>query len=116
MTTFTAHQVRTWAKDNNIDCPRVGRVPQHIIDAYLAAVHGVTINPAVPAVPVDPADPAPQPDADSEPMMWVTVNIPGDPDIEGEIATHLLEAVWLAYESGRRAERTRIAATLGMTE
>lgn len=29
--------IRAWAAQNNIDCPKVGRIPARIVDAYLAA-------------------------------------------------------------------------------
>lgn len=30
-------KVRAWAAENGVDCPRVGRVPQHVVEQYLAA-------------------------------------------------------------------------------
>lgn len=32
-----AKSIRTWAADNNIDCPAMGKVPTHVRDAYTAA-------------------------------------------------------------------------------
>lgn len=32
--------VRAWARDNDVDCPAMGRVPQRVIDAWLAATGG----------------------------------------------------------------------------
>ncbi|HKT00183.1 MAG TPA: hypothetical protein VJT31_11690 [Rugosimonospora sp.] len=33
----TDREVRTWARDNHLDCNPQGRVPRHLVDAYLAA-------------------------------------------------------------------------------
>lgn len=35
-TPYTAAEVRTWAKDNNITCPAHGRVPQDVVEAWRA--------------------------------------------------------------------------------
>lgn len=34
----SAKQVRAWAAQHDVDCPATGRVPQRVVDAYLAAV------------------------------------------------------------------------------
>lgn len=108
MTTFTAREVRAWAAANDIHCLGTGRVPQRVIDAYLAAVH----PDAVPANEAD--DDEPENDAE-EPMFRVTIEIPGDPDAGADIAGHILEAVYTAYEAGRAIERTRMLEQLGVT-
>lgn len=34
---YDAKTVRAWAAANGVDCPRTGRVPRHVVDAYLDA-------------------------------------------------------------------------------
>lgn len=35
--TVTAADIRKWAKENGVDCPGKGKIPQAVADAYLAA-------------------------------------------------------------------------------
>ena len=106
MPTFTARDVRAWAAANDYACSPTGRVPQHVIDAYLVDVHGTT---------TDPGDQAQQPLEEEGPATWeVRVTIPGlvDPDVVDAISSHILEAIWSAYHAGRTAERADILTSL----
>lgn len=109
MPSFTAREVRTWAREHDVDCPGTGKVPQRVIDAYLLDVHGTTADPG-------DQDHATEPDTDSQtdtdsPGFSVTVTIPGADDMD--IAQHIVEALWSVFEAGRAAERERILGALG---
>ncbi|NUS74966.1 MAG: hypothetical protein HOV70_02040 [Streptomyces sp.] len=34
---YEPRDVRAWAAANNVDCPRVGQIPKHVLDAWRAA-------------------------------------------------------------------------------
>lgn len=96
---MTPAQLRAWAAANGVDCPRTGRVPRSVYDAYNAQV--------VDEIAVENAEAA------GEPVFAVTVTIPGaDQDWTDAISGHLVEAVWAAYYAGRAAERAALLAQL----
>lgn len=37
---YKAIEVRAWAKENGVDCPPTGRVPNKVVDAWRAAIQG----------------------------------------------------------------------------
>lgn len=99
LATFTARDVRAWAIENDIDCPRVGIVPRRIIDAYLEAVHGT-------AVADDEA-------SDDEPEWTIDLRIPGaDAETVATIETLLMDVVWHAYAAGMQAQREQTNVAL----
>lgn len=109
MTAFTAREVRTWALANDVDCPRTGKVPQRVIDAYLLAVHGVTAHQGD---PVDDSAAEEQPSDGDAFTVNVTIDA-ADSEAVTAIAQHLVEALWASFEAGRAAERARMLAVLG---
>lgn len=113
MPTFTAREVRAWALANDINCPPRGVVPRHVIEAYLVDVHGVTTDVGdEPLVPQDETSIETPSDGEGE-AFTVSVTIPGHEDIAAEVAQHLVNALWAAFEGGRAAERANILAALG---
>jgi hypothetical protein len=78
-----------------------------VVAAY-AAAHPDDVIADLPA-PVAVVEEAP----DEEPMFRVLVDVPGDTEAGTEIATYLLEAVYAAFEAGRRVERNRMIEQLG---
>lgn len=113
MTAFTAREVRTWAAANDVDCPRTGRVPQHVIDTYLLEVHGVTSDPG--DLVTTPTAEEPEPQDEAEGTFTIDVTISGHDDAAADIAQQLVNAIWRAFEAGRAAERADIVAALGIT-
>lgn len=97
---MTPAELRAWAAENGIDCPRTGRVPGSVYDAYNAHFAD--------ELAVEDAEDA------GEPVFAVTVTIPGAHHEDlGIISGHLLEAVYAAYYAGRTAERAALVAQLG---
>lgn len=94
---MSAAEVRRWATENGIDCPRVGRVPAAVMEAYTAE-HGVS-------------EPEPEPEPEDEEEFTVTVTIPFGDD-QG-IAQQLVNALYAAFEAGRAAERADLLSRLG---
>ncbi len=106
MSTVTYRDVRSWGIDNGYKC-RTGKLGQNVVVAYAAAhPDDVIADLPIPVAAVEEIE-------DDEPSFLVTVDIPGDPDAGTAIAVYLLEAVYAAYESGRRAERSRMIQQLG---
>jgi len=93
--------IRAWAHENDIDCPRTGKVPGRVVDAYYE-VH----EPPVEAAPDE---------AEDDMTFDVTVRITGaDEESLLLIEAGLVNALWHAYTVGREAERRVILQQLGV--
>jgi len=104
---MTAHdwpRIRAWAADTGIDCPRTGKVPARVVDAYYE------LHPR-------PADEAPveEPAAEEGDEFTVGVTITGSAEAALEIEQHLVNAIYAAFEAGRTHERGIMLAALGGT-
>lgn len=91
--------IRSWAHDNGIECPRTGKVPGRVVDAYYAANGEPPIEP--------------QEDGDA---FTITVEMPpAAADVIATIEQHLVEALFAAFEAGQAHERARILGALAVT-
>ena len=104
--TVTYKDIRAWGIANGHKC-RTGKLGQGVVAAY-AAAHPDAVIADLPA-PFAVVEEA----SDEDPMFRVLVDVPGDTEAGTEIANYLLEAVYAAFEAGRRSERSRMLIELG---
>jgi len=110
MTAYTAREVRAWAAASNIDCPGTGRVPQRVVDAYLLDVHGVDASRGHRRA---------RGRAGQRPRHRRRADVPRHhrdprrPRRWRRDRPHILEAVYAAFESGRRVRAARMLEQLG---
>jgi hypothetical protein len=109
MSTVTTKDIRAWGIANG-QCGRTGKLPQHVIDGYMAT-HPDDVIADLPA----PVAAEQGEDVPADDVFTVTVDVTGHDDTAMDISQHLVNAIYAAFEAGRAAERQSILAALGGT-